>query len=453
MQARVAARPVASPFAPRAAASALLAVAAGSIVLPRLPREWTGMAQAEDAAGFLAVYASLLAAGLLQKSEPARRFVVLASVVGLPFCLLLAFAPLPGGRLFAAMWGSLLLGLFGLLFRPPASTARGAAFAVVAGAGALAFVPAQILLARAPLEQARREFAEWTLPQSRFEDATRGVRLELPPGWSMMKPGSPYLPPADRVLLLAHRDSTARATLHVEERVQGVAGASPYLGMVIEDWRSRQRDLEAGQATAVKVGTVDALRLEVSWAVEETSFSGRVIVWRDQSRFFTWTAWAEAEDLEGLAALDPLGQKLVATETLGAALTSALAAASTELPQFSRSTIEALLRYRPALVQSPPEATFREALYAASRGFSSVRSAEVRELGQLNGLLYEQVPEADRQRLLTYSERLRSLMTVAPAEDAWAMRTTREAFLRLPEDAQERFRRAMDQLVLATVPR
>jgi hypothetical protein len=434
------------------AAATLFVVGAGTIVLPRMPQSWTNASYDADQAGFSALYVSLLGIGLLQGSDAARRFVLLVSLLAVPLGALLLFAPQPGVGWFGTTLALLALGLIGLLFRPPASAARAAAFGILAVIAAAAFVPAEILLARAPREAARRQLAEWTAPEARFEDRDLGVSLEPPAEWAILKRGNPYVAIPDPTLALAHWELSARAALELERDVRDVVALRTYEERYLERRSEHQPTLISEPGLETTVGDVPARRLSLTWTDDDVEYWGQVVLWRDQSRFFVWTTWCPAEDAEARSAIESLEKGLTITQPLAKAAAAAVMVISAEMPEFSKQTVEALLRHRETLAGSPPALTFREALYAASRGLQLVPREQVSDLAEVNGALYQLLPPAERARLSNYMDRVRAFdATVTAEDDEWAMRAVRGAFERLAEAKRTRLREILDTSALAAL--
>jgi hypothetical protein len=161
-------------------------------------------------AQFTAFYLTLLGVGLLQSSDNARRFVCFLALPTALLSLLIVFTGEAGDRPVGLALLALSAGFFVLLFGRDASPGRATAGALVAGLGAAALFPAEIALARAPREEARRRIAEWREADASFARDDVGVRLQAPEGWVVLRRGSPFVPvDTSELVALVHEPTDA----------------------------------------------------------------------------------------------------------------------------------------------------------------------------------------------------------------------------------------------------
>jgi hypothetical protein len=431
------------------AGSILFALAAACIARSWLPDAWTGTHWDGGSTAFAAFYFALLGLGLVQGSDPARRFLILATGLLTLACGLALVVASARGRLLGAALAALAVGLAGLAVFPPASRLRTTVCAALAVAGLLAAVPSEILLAREPGDEARRRLAEWSLPDRSYAAAEDGVSLNVPGGWVLLRQGHPFTRIPGATVELAHGAPIARAALHVDRDAGAGDGLDGYLDRHLERWRRVAPNLQEQGRSPARIGDVPARRLDVAWTEGQQAYSGYTIAWRDSSTLLAWSAWhpARATDSE----LDRLQAALAVKLPLTSAVSSATAALATEMPQLSPSTVAAVLSRKSWLARSSPGVAFREVLLALSRGFALLDREQVHDMGEVNAALYGSVPPGDRERLAGYMDRVRALQPTTVEEDLEAMRATRAAVERLPENRRTRLRTIMDSAVLAGI--
>jgi hypothetical protein len=431
------------------AAVLLFALAGLAVVRAWLPEDWVGETWDPGAAQFLAFYLTLLGVGLLQGSENARRFVVVASA---PLLLLAAAVVLAGTgreRLFGLALGALAAGLGGLLFGRDPSAARTGAFVAVAAAGAALVFPLEIAVAREPRDEARRTLARWTAAEREWSRPDVGVRLSAPAGWVVLRPGSPYVEadPAVAVALL-HERTEAVVALRVEPEPR--AGTlDEYLEGLAERWAGGESDLQVEGAVGTTLGEVPARRIGLSWSRKDGRFSGSLLAWQDARRTLALTARYEADAAEpALEAIDELRRTVSVTLPLTTRIAATAAAAAEAMPQLSRRAIEILVARQP---DAGLPALFRESLAAASLGVERLDPRQGQDVGEINRALYGGMPAAEAAWMEGYVGRVRAAQPTTPEEDARAMRSMAAAVNRLPETSRERLRAFLEMAVTAVV--
>jgi hypothetical protein len=430
------------------AAVLLFTLAALCVVRSWLPEDWVVEAWNPGATQFAALYLTLLGVGLVQASDNARRFVWLACV---PLLLLAAALVVTGGRgdrLFGLALAALAGGLGGLLFGRRPSTGRVTASLAAGAVGVALVFPMEIALARAPREEARRALAEWTAAEKRSVRDDIGVRLSAPEGWVVLRPASPYVPAdPDTVVALLHEKTQARAILRVEPQPQ--AGTlDEYLDGFAEGWGSREKDLRVEGRGGVALGPVNARRIDVAWTRDGVHYAGRAVAWRDDTRTLVLAAWQEAAAADSTEEIDRLQGALALSLPLSAQVARTIGAASAELPQMTRHAIELLIARRP---EADLPALFRDGLAVVSVGFARLGPEQVRDMGEINRVLYGAMPAADGAWMEGYVGRVRGAQPTRPEEDARAMRAMAAAVGRLPEPSRARLRTILEQAVAAAV--
>ena len=407
--------------------------------------EWdTGAAQ------FAAFYLTLLGVGLLQADEAARRFVCVAAA---PAALLGVAILVTGAGYERAAGGALVAfagGLFLALLGREASTGRAAAGVVLAAAGSLLFFPAEIAAARAPREEARRRLAEWKAAEPSFERKDVGVRVAPPEGWVVLRPGSPFVPPdsSDLVALL-HDASGTRAVVRLDTELRGGESLDDALDRHLGLWRAREPELENGARADLRLGDVPARRVFVKWKREKVAWAGHLVAWKDASRTLVLATWYEAARLESAL---PEAEKAIAalavSRPLAARIAAAAATAAGQMPQMTPATVELLVARRP---EADAPSLFREGLATASLGFERLERDQVRDMGEINNVLYGRMSAADRVWMADYVRRVRSAQPTTPEEDARAMRAMAAAVGQLPEASRERLRAILHNAVAAAL--
>ena len=432
------------------AAVLLFVIAALCVVRAWLPVEWVAEAWNQGSALFAAFYLTLLGVGLAQASDPARRFVCLASVLLLPIAALSIVLGNTQDKLLGLALLALAAGLIGLLIGRRPSASRVAASLALGASGAALVFPMEIALARAPREAARRTLAEWTAAQTAYARDDIGVRLAVPQGWVLLRDGSPYVPvdPATVVVLL-QAETEARAVLTLELDPRSGESLDDYLDRYLERWQQREPELAPHERGSATLGDVKARRVDVAWTREEVAYAGHAVAWQDASRTLVLATWYRAKDAEAARpAVEELQAALVVTRPLQARIARTAAAAGPVMPQLSPHAIELLVARRP---DADLAALFRESLAVASLGFQRLENDQVRDMGEINRALYGQMPPADSSWMEDYVRRVRAREPTGSEEDERAMRAMAAAVGRLPETSRARLRSILEHAVAAAV--
>jgi hypothetical protein len=276
------------------------------------------------------------------------------------------------------------------------------------------------------------------LPDRRFADAALGMSLDLPEGWVLLRQESTLFMAPQARARLAHPASGAYGMVVSEGLPPGVMDLDPFLDRVVDTRRalvSGHREIGRAQVT---LSGRPARRLQMAWTEDGEEQVATLVAVQDAWAYFAVAAWGPAKGGPGVqGALDSLVSSLQASGALEARVRAAADALQVELPELSRASLELILRDRLGNGAVPEEAG-DAAMRAASQGLAALTPDESRELQQVYALVYDPMPEADRQRLAAWQSAVRSSRPVAP-EEAQALRTMlRDALLALPEDVRAR---------------
>ena len=432
--------------------SAILVFAIGALCVVRslLPSDFVGETWETGGAQFAAFYLTLLGVGLLQSNNNARRFVCFVAWLLVLLALLAVLTGETADRLVGFALLALAIGMLLLLFGGTTSPARAVAGAVVASIGAAAFFPAEIALARAPREEARRRINEWRESETSVARDDVGVRLVAPEGWVVLRRGSPFVPVDPHELVaLVHEPTEARAVFTVDPELHPGESVDEALDRLIARWRRRERSFVDGERGVIELGAVNGIWAEVKWKADGTPWTGQAIAWHDATRALFLVAWF---DSRGRVAALPAVKSLTTALSLSRPLTAHLAAtvreAGRELPQLTPRALELLVTRRP---EADAPGLFRDALVAMSIGFSGLDRVATRDMVTINDELYGGMSRADTVWMADYVGRVRAAAATTSEEDARAMRTMGAAVNKLPADARERLRGILERSVVAAL--
>ena len=131
-----------------------------------------------------------------------------------------------------------------------------------------------------------------------------------------------------------------------------------------------------------------------------------------------------------------------------AQLAQAKDALASELPQFSRPTVEALLAQSSAQILEPSEA-FRRGQTLMSRGIGSLSPGESAELGNLMQVVYGTLSGAERGQLAAYLDTLRARALTKPEQDRAMQVVMKKGVSKLPAARRARLQALFDKAVKA----
>ncbi len=411
-------------------------------------RKGEGASSSEGATFGGAFMVLLLGAGLFQGVGAVRIFVLVCAGLG-------SLAGLAGLALFnslreiQALMGALLLiclGYLVLLVEKRASAFRVVTAVTLVVAGAGASLGAQLWLAG----YQRRAFAKELRPLlsagREYKDAASGVSLSAPPGWSLLREDADLFTSVPAKLKLADPDAGTVAFINDEPKPMGLLSLDHYLDSVLKGQK------EAGLAPKQKdrrdtaVGKAPARRMAMSWVHAKRPYTGFVSVWLDGPRIFTLFGaavgeWSDATE----ARFNALEQALRFSAPVETALSEAQRGLSRECPVFTEDAVRILSRRIPP--SSAPESYFRAGWYAAMRGQSQIDATTASDLRDLMRDVFAHMPNADRTRFGSYSERIRAGSATTAGEDAAAMKILGSAAAALPPESLARLRFAVDAAV------
>jgi hypothetical protein len=397
------------------------------------------------ALGFVAA-----ALALLPGWEFSRKLVRFASIL-----LAIAAFPLLGilvaqgvrGTALLAVGGALLLfgTLFAFLADPAPHWFKGAlGFLLVAAAGA-----GTGYFAYAPETSAQREIREAVTTERRFSDPAIGVRLELPPGFFMLKKGAGvFAVPADTRAVFAHPRKQAFGYLLATTSPPGVANLEGWLNRVIGEQRKSQTGLTEEARADVAVGSLTGRRVSALFNASGVPHRETATVWRDGWIYYALVAWAP--ESAGAGDLDSLTAGLAPSGTLAANLQQAIQKVTLEVPALTPAAAEMLMAKSEAKVLEPDQA-FRRSFEAVANALPTWKGGEAKEMGQLIASCYAVLSNKDRARLAAYVEKVQKHQLTTPDEDRDMGQLMKAAVLRLPEKKRERLQVLYQRAVEAAV--
>jgi hypothetical protein len=397
----------------------------------------------------LSLGACALGLALLPGWDLARRVVRLVLLLAA-----LALFPLAGillaqgerGFVLAALGSAflLVLGIWGLL--APAMRWQGLTLVLLTlVAGAVGVVR----FGYAPPGEAARRVLEWGTPERAFNDAAAGLTLQLPAGWVVLRPGSPFLsPPETARVTLAHPRQGGFAWLLLEPAPKGVATPDQYLDRLVAARRAaRVSGYTAGSRTNASLGSLSGRRGEATWSDGQVQQKEIVVAALDGWMAMALVAWMPETGASRPGGIDTLAAGLVARGALAARFKQAVEAAVAAVPHLTTAAAEQLMARSEARVLEPEQA-FRRSLVALAQRLPALSQAESRELAGLTAAAYAGVPWSDRGRLSSYIERIRRGDSTTAEEDRVMGRLMREAEERLTAARRLRLQAYYDQAIL-----
>jgi hypothetical protein len=330
---------------------------------------------------------------------------------------------------------------------PPLALLRYAGFAlmVLTVAGALLWTSAWWYPLIFGTAEARRVRAK-TTSERRYADDTLGLKMELPRGWSILRPDHGFFTPiASARLALAEPSAGAFGFLAVETPARGYTSVDAFLDRVLEERRRaepllnplRREDAPGGARRLV------AMRRSADTIIEEVA-----TVWKDGWTYYALVVWGPAEHA-GQAA-EALRQGMTMQGHMATSLRQAIEKVNAEVPLLTPAAAEMLMGQSQALVLEPAEA-FRRTYLLTGRGLTALSAAEQREMGALSTDLYARVPGGDRARLGPYLDRLRAGQATDPALDQQMSRVVKTAFLKLPAARRQRLQVLFEKAIAVAV--
>ena len=283
-----------------------------------------------------------------------------------------------------------------------------------------------------------------TTSERRYADDTLGLRMELPRGWSILRPDHGFFTPlASARLSLAEPSAGAFGFLAVETPARGYASLDAFLDRVLEERRRaepllnplRREDAPGGarrHGGDAPVGRHDVRR-------SRRSRCGR-------TAGSTTRSWCGARRSTRARPRRTCARASRCRGSMAARLRQAIDAVTAEVPLLTPAAAEMLMGQSQAQALEPAEA-FRRTYLLAGRGAAALSAAEQREMGALSTELYARVPAGDRARLGPYLDRVRGGRATDPALDQQMSRVVKAAVLKLPAARRQRLQALFEKAI------
>jgi hypothetical protein len=326
---------------------------------------------------------------------------------------------------------------------PPLPLLRYAAFAlaVLAVGGALLWTSAwwyPLLFGTAEVRRVRAA----TTSERRYADDTLGLKMELPRGWSILRPSHGFFTPlASARLSLAEPSAGAFGMLAVETPARGYPNLDAFLDRVFEERRHAEPLLHPLRKEDAPGG---ARRLVATRRTDDRTIESVITAWKDGWVYYALLVWGPAEHA-GEAAED-LRRGITMQGHMATRLRQAIDTVTAEVPLLTPAAAEMLMGQSQAQALDPAEA-FRRTYLLAGRALPALTAAEQREMGALSTELYGKVPAGDRARLGAYLDRVRGGRETDPALDAQMSRVVKAALLKLSAARRQRLQGLFEKAI------
>jgi GYF domain 2 len=412
----------------------LLIVAVGAALLVFMPQRWLPVLE-ETPWREIALGTAALGLSLIRGWELARKVVrsllLVAAAALFPIAGILVAQGVRGaGLLVVAAAFVLLVGLVAGLaggWLPLWRSVLAILLVLAGGAGVVRF---GVVPERAEAMQVRA----WTRPERHFQDAARGVTLDLPAAWVALTPEQTLVvaPPGTWLVLADARrggvayvaSETSPQSLSEDEFLTRVL-ARHTLGLRTSQERS---DVVWG-----------ALRGRQESALSERDGERRselTAVAKDGRNYWALTASLLDDGSKRPARqLQALVSGLVLDGRVAAGLASAVRTATDDIPCLTSVAAETVMAGAPTPVLDTPK-TFRRALELAARGLGRLTPAEAQEFEDLNAAACALLPKAERERLLAYLGRIRAAQPASVEDDRGMALLMKRATLSLSPPAR-----------------
>jgi hypothetical protein len=392
---------------------------------------------------------ALLGLALMQSSPGARKVVLWLGGLGL-----LAFVGLGAMALGVPKYAPLLpfagcgvasvVALFGMLVGRP-GTARVAAWAVVFVLAVGGSLFAEVWALKGAEREMRAAIAEWSAPEREFSDPAAGLRLKVPEGWVVLKPGNPLIDHQDAKLVLGHGDLGAVAAI-LQPQGEGYFSLDNYLDRVLALLKERYQDIQQEERSDVAIGKAMGRRMSLSWSIEGRRLDGFVTGWKDGTRYFSFlgfTPGGHAEEAE--ASFRGLEKAMVFDAPVDKRVKETVARVTAACPLLSAAAVESMLRSMPK--DAPAELYFRRGYEWAGRGAGELGAGPMEEMRAITSALFRSLTASDRERLGVYLERVRAGQPTTAAQDRAMNEVMKRGILSLPAASQEDLRRLTERAI------
>ena len=300
-------------------------------------------------------------------------------------------------------------------------------------------------------QRAEAEIKSFGLPDRRFADELLGLRLDLPAGWILLRPDSPFFHAPTAKLRVAHPGLRAFGRIQAEVRPRGPHSLDAMLDRAVEDWRLFAAGLvEQGRSETSVAGT-PARKAIVTWSADGQELRGTVVVWRDgwnELALLVWGPGTSATEVN--TATDALVSQLQMAGVAAARIKAAADAVAPAIPELSRASVEALVEERLAAgkpTDDLPDASLR----VVSRGLRALTGQESQEMGQIYAQVYKPLKEKERARLAAWLAQVRSGAAVPPEEGQAMRQALSDGLLALPEDVRAHLQTLNEKAVTAAL--
>jgi hypothetical protein len=300
-------------------------------------------------------------------------------------------------------------------------------------------------------QRSEAEIRSFGVPDRHLADEGLGLRLDLPEGWILLRPDSPFFHAPTARFRLAYPRLGAFARLQAQVEARGAHSLDAGLDRALDDWRLFAPGLqELGRSDATVAGT-RARKASVSWSADGQEVRGTASLWREGWNELALLAWGPGPSAaEVNTATDALVSHMQMAGVAAARIRAAADTVASATPELSRSSVEALVEDRLAAGQATddlPQASTR----VVSRGLRALTAQERQEMGQIYNQVYKPLKEKERARLAAWLAQVRSGAAVPP-EEGQAMREALSAgLLALPEDVRGRLQMLNEKAITAAL--
>jgi hypothetical protein len=300
-------------------------------------------------------------------------------------------------------------------------------------------------------QRAEAEIRSFGLPDRRFADDLLGLRLDVPEGWIVLRPDSPFFHAPTAKLRLAHPRLGAFGRLQAQVRAHDSPSLDDALGRAVEDWRLFAEGLQEKGRSDTTVGGTPGKKAFVSWSPDGQELRGTVTVWRDGWNEMALLAWGPGSSAtEVNTATDALVSHLQMAGVAAGKIRAAADAVAPATPELSRASVLALVEERLAAAQSTDDLP-QSSIRVVSRGLRALTGQESQEMGQIYNQVYKPLKEKERARLAAWLAQVRSGAAVAPDEGQAMRQALSDGLLALPEDLRARLQALNEKAVTAAL--
>jgi GYF domain 2 len=412
----------------------LLIVALGATVLVFMPAHWLPVLE-ETPWREIALGTAALGLALIRGWELARKVVrvvlLLAAAALFPIAGILVAQGVRGAGLLVVASAFILLGgLVAGLAGGWLPLWRSILAIVLVLAGGVGVVRYGVVAERAEAAQVRA----WTRPERHFQDAARGVSLDLPSAWVALTPEQTLVaPPPGTWLVLADARRGGVAYVAFETSPQRLT-EDEFLTRVLA--RRTLGARTSPERSDVILGALRGRQESTLWERDGERRSELTAVAKDGRNYWALTASLPDDGSKRPAhQLQALASGLAFDGRLATGLAAAVRTATDDIPCLTSVAAETVMAGAPTPVLDAPK-TFRRALELAARGLGRLTAAESQEFEDLNAAACALLPKAERERLLAYLGRTRAAEPASVEDDRGMALLMKRATLSLSPPAR-----------------